>query len=78
MNLIGDKIWRFDPNSRPFVSNKYPIPLDLWELGRNIPTIDASFKAPNGHVYFFYDQTYWRFDERRFKVDLNFHIFTMI
>lgn len=36
----------------------------------NIPKLDASFKAPNGHIYFFYDQVYWRFDEREFKVSI--------
>lgn len=65
---LGEKIWRFDPMTRPFVSDKYPIPLNLWQLG--VSRLDATFKAPNGHIYFFYDQVYWRFDERKFKVAL--------
>ncbi|ODM96440.1 Matrix metalloproteinase-19 [Orchesella cincta] len=66
----GDKIWRFDPKSKPHVSEKYPVSLQVWNLGENVPRIDASFRAPNGHTYFFYDQSYWRFNERTFRVKI--------
>ncbi|KAL7291823.1 hypothetical protein TKK_0014604 [Trichogramma kaykai] len=63
----GSKFWRFDPFDKPPVNKSYPKPIANW-LG--IPDhLDAAF-SHHGYTYFFKDESYYRFNDRNFAIDI--------
>ncbi|XP_055346365.1 matrix metalloproteinase-14-like [Paramacrobiotus metropolitanus] len=65
--IKGERYWRYDRGSNPPVASSYPRPLSVWS---GLPKkIEAAFQWKNGKTYFFVDNSYYRFDDRNFRVD---------
>ena len=65
----GSKYWTFDPYQWPPVKSSYPRPISNWE---GIPNdVDDALQYTNGYTYFFKKGSYWRFDDRAFRVKKN-------
>ena len=73
----GKQYWKFDPEKRPPVDKDYPKPISNWE---GIPDdIDAALRYDNGYTYFFKQGQYYRFDDMKFKLNIQkqCHIFDL-
>ena len=65
----GSKYWRFDPTQKPPVKSTYPKDVSNWE---GLPNgLDGALAYTNGYSYFFKDGSYWRFNDRSFKVGVS-------
>lgn len=66
--FIGAQYWVFTNTE---VEQGYPRPIR--EFGLHLDSVDAAFIwAHNGKTYFFKGDEFWRFDERRRKMDLGY------
>lgn len=63
-----DLFYKFDPEKRPPVNNKYPKKITNWGLP-NDQRLEAAVKWTNGYTYFFQNGQYYRFNDRRFRLD---------
>ena len=63
----GSQYWKFDPTKKPPVNeDEYPRKISNWDLPSNI---DGAIQWKNKYTYFFHDDRYYRFDDKRFQID---------
>ena len=62
----GSKYYRFDPLKKPPVSTAYPRHISNWELPSGI---SAAVQWRNKKTYFFYEDNYYRYNDKAFKMD---------
>ena len=64
--MKGDDYWKFDPSRKPPVRSVYPRNINNWDLPSNI---NGAVQWKNSKAYFFKDDEYYRFNDRRFQID---------
>ena len=60
----GRRYWKYDPQKKPPVSSSYPKPISNWDL----PSSIRAASRWGRYNYFFTDDKYYRFDDRRFTI----------
>ena len=66
----GTQYWKYDSEKVIPVSSDYPKSLSTWE---GVPDhIDAAFQWKNGKTFFFSGAQYYRFNDQRFTVEVDY------